>query len=134
MNALQGLSAWNRACELAVHTCAVVRDCADRNFQDQITRASLAVPASIADGYERTSAADYRHFLEAAKGACAGLRTQLYIAGQLDLITLQASTDLMQESLELTRQLQRLIAGCDTDRETTADSGETDAPYMCFIG
>ena len=113
MNALHGLSVWNRACALAVHTYGTINDCADQVFRDQITRACLAVPTHIAEGYERASKRQFALFLEVAKGSCAELRTQLYIAAQLDLITLQRSTELMQESLEVSQMLQRLIGWCE---------------------
>lgn len=118
MSPLEGLGAWNRACELAVRTCSATTGCADTAFRDQLTRASLEVPTTIADGYERrASAAAFRARLEDAKARCADLRTRLYIAAQLDLITLQCSTELMQASLDLTRQLDGLIEACATATE-----------------
>ncbi len=113
MNALHGLSAWNKACELAVQSCSAVRDCGYRNFRDEITRASLSVPSNIAEGYERDSKKQFAHYLRIAKDSCAELRTQLYIAAQLDLITVQKSTELMQDSMEITRMLKGLIEWCD---------------------
>lgn len=116
MSPLEGLGAWNRACELAVRTCSATAGCIDDGFRDQLTRTSLAVPTTIADGYERrASTAVFRDRLEAAKGRCAELRTRLYIAAQLDLIPLQSSTELMQASLELSRQLDRLIEACGAE-------------------
>jgi four helix bundle protein len=129
MNALQGLSVWNKACELAVRSCAAVGDCGDRIFRDQITRASLSVASSIAEGYERDSKQQFADFLKVAKDACAELRTQLYIAAQLDLITVQKSTELMQDSMEITRLLQGLIEWCNVEADPAAaqvsNSGET---------
>lgn len=113
MNALHGLSAWNKACELAVQSCSAVRDCGDRNFRDEITRASLSVPSNIAEGYERDSKKQFARYLRMARDSCAELRTQLYITAQLDLITVQKSTELMQDSMEITRMLRGLIEWCD---------------------
>ncbi len=115
MNALHGLSAWNKACALAVQSCAAIRDCGDRNFRDEITRASLSVPSNIAEGYERDSKKQFAHYLRMAKDSCAELRTQLYIAAQLDLITVQKSTELMQDSMEITRMLKGLIEWCEAE-------------------
>ena len=120
MNALHGLSVWNKACELAVQSCSAVRDCGDRNFRDEITRASLSVPSSIAEGYERDSNKQFAHYLRIAKDSCAELRTQLYIAAQLELITLQKSTELMQDSMEITRMLRGLIDWCDAESDRAA--------------
>ena len=114
MNALNGLSVWNKACELAVETYLSTSECGDRNFRDRITKSSLLVPSQIAKGYERKSEKQYAMNLKNAKSSCAELRTQLYIAAQLDLISLQKSTQLMQESLEISRMLQGLINWCET--------------------
>ena len=113
MNALEGLSVWNRSCDLAVETYACVRQCSDRNFRDHITRALLAVPSSIAEGYERNSTVQLAQYLKIAKCSCAELRTQLYIAAELDLITLQSSSKLMQESVEISKMLQGLTSCCE---------------------
>ena len=107
------MSAWNKACELAVQSCSAIRDCGDLNFRDEITRACLSVPSNIAEGYERDSKKQFAHYLRNAKDSCAELRTQLYIAAQLDLITLQKSNELMQDSMEITRMLGGLIEWCD---------------------
>ncbi len=119
MNALNGLSVWNRACDLAVDIHIATHECSDRNVLDRIVRSSLLVPSHIAKGYERRSEAQFALHLKNAKSACAELRTQLYIAAQLDLITLQKSTQLMQESLEISRMIQGLIEWCETQEDST---------------
>ena len=113
MNALHGLSAWNKACELAVQSCSAVRDSGERNFRDEITRASLSVPSNIAEGYERDSKKQFARYLRLARDSSAELRTQLYIAAQLDLTTVQKSTELIQDSMEITRMLRGLIEWCE---------------------
>jgi four helix bundle protein len=124
MNALNGLSIWNRACELAVEAYLSISDCPDLNFRDRITKSSLLVPSDIAKGYERKSEKQFPLALKNAKSSCAELRTQLYIAAQLDLITLQKSTQLMQESLEISRMLQDLIDWCETRAEPPSAAKE----------
>ena len=113
MNALHSLSIWNRACGFAIQTYTLIHQCDDVVFRERITSASLALAAQIAAGYERSSLRQFAHFLERARSSCAELRTQLYLAAQLDLISLQRSTELMQESIEISRQLQSLILWCE---------------------
>ena len=113
MDALHSLSIWNRACGFAIQTYTLIHQCDDVVFRERITAASLALAAQIAAGYERSSLRQFAHFLERARSSCAELRTQLYLAGQLDLISLQRSTELMQESIEISRQLQSLIQWCE---------------------
>jgi len=52
----------------------------DYGLCGQIQRAAVSIMSSIAEGYERGSAADYHHFLVIAKSSCAELRSQLYVA------------------------------------------------------
>ena len=119
MDALHSLSIWNRACGLAIQTYSLVQHCEDVVFRERITCASLALAAQIAAGYERSSIQQFAHFLERARSSCAELRTQLYLAAQLDLITLQRSTELMQESIEISRQLHSLIQWCEAQADAS---------------
>ena len=119
MDALHSLSIWNRACGFALQTYTLVQQCEDLVFRERITSASLALAAQIAAGYERSSVRQFAHFLERARSSCAELRTQLYLAAELDLITLQRSTELMQESIEISRQLQSLIQWCEAQPDAS---------------
>lgn len=49
----------------------------DRAFEDQIVRSSRSVPANIAEGFGRFSAADFARFLRIARGSA--LETQEYL-------------------------------------------------------
>jgi len=122
MDALHSLSIWNRACGFAIQTYSLVLQCEDLVFRERITSASLALAAQIAAGYERSSLRQFAHFLERARSSCAELRTQLYLAAQLDLITMQRSTELMQESMEISRQLQSLIQWCEAQPDASPAS------------
>ena len=117
MDASHSLSVWNRACGFALQIYSLTNDCNDSVFREHMTDACLALAAQIAAGYERSSPRQFAHCLEQARGRCAELRTQLYLAAQLDLITLQRSTELMQESLEISRQLQSLIVWCEAQAD-----------------
>ena len=122
MDALHSLSIWNRACGFALKTYTLIHQCDDVVFRERITAASLALAAQIAAGYECSSPRQFAHALERARSSCAELRTQLYLAAQLDLITLQASTELMQESIEISRQLQSLIQWCEAQGDNARNS------------
>ena len=118
MNALHRLSIWNRSCGLAIQTYTLTYHCDDVVFHERITSASLALAAQIAAGYERSSRRQFAQCLERARSSCAELRTQLYLAAQLDLISMQRSTELMQESLEISRELHSLIQWCEAQPDT----------------
>jgi len=122
MDALQSLAVWNRACRLSVDTYQALAACTDTVFRDHVTRASLAVPTRIADGYERRSRPQLAQHLREARGACAEMRTQLYIAADLGLLETGTAHRLIAEALHVTKQLQALIERCEHhgyDREST---------------
>ena len=109
MKTLDGINIWNRSCDLAIETYRTLNECRDTGFRDVVTRASLAVAANIAEGYEHGSQRHRRRYLENARGSCAELRTHLYIASELGIIDGLRSTDLIAESLKLSTMIQTLI-------------------------
>lgn len=121
MTTLDGINLWNRSCDLAIQTHRTLNECRDNGFRDLVTRASLAVASNVAEGYEHKSRRQCREFLEHAKGSCAELRTQLYIAAELGIIDNDRSIDLIAESLKISTMLQDVI---DAGRKRRRRDGE----------
>jgi len=67
----------------------------------QLRKAAIRIPSCIAEGTERDTAADRRHFLTLARGSVAEIETQLDAAVRLDYV--DASE--IDEALELTDHL-----------------------------
>lgn len=104
----EDLEVWQRACRLSVEIFRSFRSCKEFTLKDQIQRAGLSIPSNIAEGAERGSTKDFAHFLNISKGSCGELRTQLYIARKLDLLTKPSFDKLVAESRELSAMLEGL--------------------------
>ncbi len=104
----EDLEVWQRGCRLSVEVFRAFGACKEFTLRDQIQRAGLSIPSNIAEGSERGSTKDFAHFLNISKGSCGELRTQLYIARKLGLITKSAFDALVKESRELSAMLEGL--------------------------
>lgn len=103
------LEVWQRACALAVRLYDVLDKCRDYSLKDQMTRAAVSIASNIAEGAERGSAADFIRFLHISKGSAAELRTQLYIARKIGVITNQTQKELNSEVISISKMLHGLI-------------------------
>ena len=104
----ENLEVWQCGCRLAVEVFRAFDGCRNFTLKDQIQRAGLSIPSNVAEGSERGSVKDFAHFLNIAKGSCGELRTQLYIARKLELLTKSAFNQLVSESKELSSMLEGL--------------------------
>lgn len=62
----------------------LLREVLSRDFglKDQMQRAAISIASNIAEGYERTSDAEFIRFLYISKGSLSELITQLEIAAK----------------------------------------------------
>ena len=105
----EDLEVWKRSCKLAVRIYAILRDCRDYGLKDQMTRAAVSIASNVAEGAERNSTAEFVRFLHIAKGSAAELRTQVYIAQQVDLISKEIQEHLTEELKVVSSMLHSLI-------------------------
>ena len=105
----EDLDIWKSACRLATDVYKNLKDCRDYGLKDQMTRAAVSIASNIAEGAERNSVKEYRHFLHIAKGSAAELRTQLYIASRIGLIGKSTSADLVKETKIISSKTQALV-------------------------
>lgn len=86
----------------------------------QIRRAAVSNPSNIAEGHGRLTDLQFRHFLGNARGSIYELRTQFELAGDLNYIEKQQVKRLMEQSDEVTRLLNGLIAALYKERAARA--------------
>lgn len=109
MKMLEGVNVWSRSCDLAANTYSSLKVSDDQVFREHTTRSSLALATNIAEAYELESPEQFCAYLKIARGSCAELRTQLYIAGVVGLIGGEHSDRLVRETLEVSQLLDGLI-------------------------
>ena len=84
------LVAWQKAealAELVYVACKSGELSRDFGLCDQMRRAAVSVMSNIAEGFERDTTPDFIHFLFIAKGSLGEVRSQLFLAAKLRLIT-----------------------------------------------
>ncbi len=79
------------------------------SLQDQMDRSSGSVMDNIAEGFDRFSKADFRHFLVIARGSNAEFRSQLYRCKSREIIAPETFEMLKQAAAHLGAKLHHFI-------------------------
>ena len=80
---------WQKARELNKKiylTTGAARFKIDFDLARQMRRSSISISSNIAEGFERNSDREFAHFLFIAKASAGELRSQLYLAADLNYI------------------------------------------------
>ena len=106
----EDLIAWQKARELTKNIYKVTKLgelSRDFGLRDQIRKSSVSIMSNIAEGFERGGRSEFHQFLVIAKGSCAELRSQLYVALDADYIDAQT----FQRLYSLAEETKRVIGG-----------------------
>jgi four helix bundle protein len=125
ITSFQDLIAWQKARRLTAKIYQVsAKGDFDRDFglKDQIRRAAVSVMSNIAEGFERGRPTEFHQFLSIAKGSCAELRSQLFVALDASYLADQDFMALMTDAEEVGRIVGGLRAGVDRKRRDTSQS------------
>ncbi len=82
----------------------------------QIRRASVSIPANIAEGYGRDNRGEYVQFLRIAQGSLKELETHLIVAEKVGLIAVGATTSLQSQCDEIGKMLRALIRSLQSQK------------------
>jgi four helix bundle protein len=77
---------------------------------NQLKRAAVSVAANIAEGHARATTGDYIRFLNISYGSLAEIETHIVIARELGMISFAVEQNLLEQSAEIGRMLNGLIA------------------------
>jgi len=113
ITAFEDIEAWKKARKF---TKTISQATNERNFDSdydlkrQIRRASVSISSNIAEGFERNTDKEFRHFLFIAKASAGEVRSQLYLAYDLDYIEEQKFKELKHQILEISKLISGFIA------------------------
>jgi four helix bundle protein len=119
------LIVWQKAKVLAKHAYALSAELPKKEsygLLSQIRRAAVSVPSNIAEGHGRLTDLQFRHFLGNARGSVYELQTQLELATDLGYFDRTAARSLLQQSTEVARLLNGLIASLSPTRSGHSSS------------
>lgn len=105
----EDLEVWKAGCNLAVDVIKKMNACKLFGLRDQMIRSALSIPSNIAEGSERRTMKDFRHFLHIALGSAAEMRTQSYIAREAGILSKEIAENWTNELKSISRMLQGLI-------------------------
>jgi four helix bundle protein len=105
----EDIVAWQKAQDLAVIIYEYFALNKDYGFKDQIARASVSISNNIAEGFDRSSDAEFSRFLFIAFGSCSEVKSMLYLAERLKYVNAEKRDQLLQKTTEVSKIINGLI-------------------------
>lgn len=99
---------WQKSKDLSKKIYKEFENAKDWGFKDQIQRAAVSIMNNIAEGFERKSHQEFKHFLFIAKGSCGETRSMLHLAFDLGKIDFEQGKNLIKQCEEISRMLSGL--------------------------
>ena len=100
---------WQKAQDLAVEIYKIFDKIKDYSFKDQIFRAAVSISNNIAEGFDRSSNAEFQRFLYISLASCSEVKSMLYLSEKLNYITNSQSKILLEQTTEVHKMTQGLI-------------------------
>ncbi|GIL12657.1 MAG: four helix bundle protein [Chloroflexota bacterium] len=113
------LIAWQKARELTKTIYEIApsaKFAKDFGLSAQIQRAAVSIMSNIAEGFERDNRGDFHRFLSIAKGSCAEVQSQLYIAFDVGYLSPNEFQNLKTQAEEVARIIGGLRASVEKQR------------------
>lgn len=112
INSYRDLKVWQLAMEIAERAYEVTRDFPKSEtygMSSQIRRASVSIPANMAEGYGRESTGSFVSFLRISQGSIKELETHLLLCGRVGLADEPSIAPLLAQCDELGKMLRAYI-------------------------
>lgn len=105
----ESLRIWQETRVFVNDVYAMMHDCKDFGFRDQIQRAAVSIMNNIAEGNESGSDAKYINFLNIAKGSCSEVRSMLYLCEDFGFCTSEKHQELYDKAQSIASGLRKMI-------------------------
>ena len=99
---------WQKAQDFAVEIYSAFNDLRDFGFKDQICRAVVSIFNNIAEGFDRSTDADFARFVYISIGSCSEVKSMLY-ANRLNYLDKEKVNSLLEQANEISKILRGLI-------------------------
>jgi four helix bundle protein len=105
----EDIVAWQKAQGLALEVYSIFRLLKDFGFKDQICRASVSISSNIAEGFDRSSDADFSRFLYMSLSSCSEVKSLTYLAEHLGYTSTTQTKSLLSKANEISKIIRGLI-------------------------
>src|ERR1700735_5441968 len=94
----EDIIAWNKGQDLAEGIYLSFGSIKDFGFKDQICRAVVSISNNIAEGFDRSSNADFMRFLFISLSSCSEVKSMLYLAARLNYISIEKRDNFINQA------------------------------------
>jgi four helix bundle protein len=105
----EDIIAWQRSQDLAVEIYRHFSSLNDFGFKNQICKAVVSISNNIAEGFDRSSDADFLRFLYISISSCAEVKSMLYLASRLKYIKEEEKQKLIVKTEEISMIIRGLM-------------------------
>ena len=105
----EDIIAWQKGQDFAVEIYSVFNELRDFGFRDQICRSVVSISNNIAEGFDRSSDADFSRFLYISIGSGSEVKSMLYLAARLKYISEEQKIILLDDANEISKITRGLI-------------------------
>lgn len=112
INSFEEIDSWKASRNFNKEIYSVTnRSCFENDFdlKRQLRRASVSISSNIAEGFERNTDKEFIHFLYIAKASAGEVRSQLYLALDLDYIGYDEFIKLKEQIENVSKMLSGFI-------------------------